>query len=127
MRLKRSLQTLKNDIAQKEATFKTLYSLNPELRGYSEAQLLAYFEMQTIEALQRHIQDIKKSHTPQPESMDLQASSLCNCTDSKGQPKDLYETEASAQKEIHTLMVHIKTKLSVYPCPNGCGWHLTKR
>lgn len=127
MQLKISLQPLKNEFAKKEAIFKTLYSLYPDLRGYSEAELLDYFEIQTLEALHQHLQNIQKNHAPQLDNGELQGSSLCNCTDSKGQPKDLYETEAYAHREINAIMVHAKTKLSVYPCPSGCGWHLTKR
>ena len=115
-----SLQTLKADIAKKEAALKTLYSLYPELKGYSEAELLPYFELQTPEALYRYIQ---KHHALHPENIELSESPVCSCTDSKGYPKGLYETEASAQKERGQR----DAKLSVYPCPSGCGWHLTKR
>jgi hypothetical protein len=122
-----SLQTLKTDLEKKEAAFKSLYSLYPYLKGYSEPQLLAYFELDTMEALYQHIQHIQDPHTPYSDSSDLEECSVCRCTDSKGQPKGLYATEAAARKESHTLMMHTKTTLSVYPCPSNCGWHLTKR
>lgn len=127
MQLKRSLQPLKNEIAKKEAVLKILYSLYPDLKGYSEAELLAYFDVQTIEALQRHIRNIQKPHVPHSENTQSQEQPVCACTDAEGYPKALYETEASAHKEISALRRDMKTKLSVYPCPNGCGWHLTKR
>ncbi|HSR74657.1 MAG TPA: hypothetical protein VLL31_07420 [Sulfurovum sp.] len=118
-----SLQTLKTDIAKREALLKTLCSLYPNLIGYSEAQLSAYFGLRTPEELYQHIENIQNPPTPHPESFDQQEYTICSCTDAKGYPKSLYETEASAQKEMELT----KIKLSIYPCPSGCGWHLTKR
>lgn len=126
MKPRTSLQTLKTDIDKKEATLKTLYGLHPHLKGRSEVQLLAYFEIQTLEELHR-IQNIKKSQTIQLKSVDLQECSSCTCMGSKGQPKDLYETEESAQIQMRTSTVHAKMQLSVYRCPSGWGWHLTKK
>lgn len=125
MKRKLSLQTLKTDLAKKEAAFKTLCTLYPGLKGYSERELLAYFECETFEALQQHIQAIKSPDTLPEE--DLEGYPLCSCTDSKGETKYLYETEAEAEKEARALMMHTNTTLLVYPCPSGCGWHLTKR
>ena len=126
MNLHTSLQRLKTDLTKKEAALKTLYGLYPELRGYSEPQLLAYFELHTLEELHQHILTIKASHTCQEETVDLEECPVCTCTDSKGAQKSLYETEASAHKEVQAGMGKTKTKLTVYPCPSGCGWHLTK-
>lgn len=118
-----SLQTLKTDISKKEALLKTLYNHYPDMKEYSETQLAAYFGLQTFEELYQHLQNIEKAHTPDAESIDLKEYTVCRCTDGKGYPKELYENEASAQQAIERT----KVKLSVYPCPSGFGWHLTKR
>jgi len=122
-----SLQTLKTDLAKKEALLKTLYGLYPELTGYSETELLLYLELRTPEELYQYIQNVEKPDTPHAGTTPMQEYTVCRCTDGKGYPKELYQSEAAAHKEIHAQLVHIKTKLSVYPCPSGFGWHLTKR
>lgn len=127
MNLHSSLQALKNELAKKEAALQTLYSLYPDLRGYSESQLLAYFELQTREALYHHIENIQKPLTPHLDTTDLQECSVCSCTDAKGESKDLYETGEDAEKAIEALRGRTKKTLTVYPCPGGFGWHLTKR
>jgi len=119
-----SLKALKKDLARKETTLKTLYSLYPDLKGCSEVQLLAYFEVRTFEALQQHIRTLQP---PQQQDRDLKERPVCSCTDSKGVPKSLYETEEDAEKEVRAGTREANRRLSVYPCPSGCGWHLTKR
>ncbi|HEY9130001.1 MAG TPA: hypothetical protein VIN02_09195 [Sulfurovum sp.] len=47
---------------------------------------------------------------------------VCTCKDGKGEFKMLYETEVLAQEQADRS----NTKLKVYPCPYGQGWHLTK-
>jgi len=118
-----SLQTLKTDISKKEALQKTLFSLHPELIGYTEAELLVYFQLQTPNDLYQYIQNIKVPHPLHDDSNHVQEYTVCKCIDGKGYPKELYQNEASAQQAIERT----KVKLSVYPCPSGFGWHLTKR
>jgi hypothetical protein len=120
--LKKSLQILKNNIAKKEETLKALQNTYPHLAHLSETQLLAYFKVNTMDELKKHIKVIKSSiHHDHPESPS------CSCTDSRGQAKDLYIAEEFAQKEAETLTIQKRVKLKVYSCPDGCGWHLAKR
>jgi len=126
LNLEKSLQTLKNDIAKKEETLKALQKTHPHLAHLSETQILTYFEVHTMDELNKHIKHIKVS-TPPHDNFPLKDNQLCSCTDSKGQPKDLYNSEESAQREANALATQKKLSLSVYPCPNHCGWHLSKR
>lgn len=117
--MKKSLQAIKNEIVQKEETLKALQKTHPHLAHLSEVQILAYFDVETISELEQHI--------PLHDDLPLQENKLCSCTDSTGQPKDLYNSEASAQNEGHILAAHKRVKLKVYPCPDNYGWHLSKR
>ena len=123
MNLDKSLQTLKADIAKKEKILKALQKTYPHLSNLSETEILTYFEVSTIPELREHIKRIKESEQPD-ENLN---SHICSCTDSNGQPKDLYNSEASAQEEAKILPRQKKLQLNVYICPDGYGWHLTKR
>jgi hypothetical protein len=121
--MKKSLQTLKNDIAKREETLKALQKSHPHLSYLSESKILSYFDVETIYELEQHIKESTQPHNNLP----LQESQLCACTDSRGQPKDLYNSEVSAQREVNALATQNRVRLKVYPCSNNCGWHLSKR
>jgi len=117
---------MKNGIGKKEETLKALQKTYPHLSHLPEAQILTYFDVDTMDELNEYIKHIKESTQPH-DNFPLQDNQLCSCTDSKGQPKDLYNSEESAQKEANALATQKRLQLSVYPCPDGCGWHLSKR
>jgi len=117
---------MKNDIAKKEETLKALQKTYPHLSHLPEAQILVYFDVATMDELNEYIKHIKGSTQPH-DNLPLQDSQLCSCTDSKRQPKDLYNSKESAQREANSLATQKRLQLSVYPCPGGCGWHLSKR
>ena len=126
MSLEQSLQSMKNDIAKKEEMLKSLQKYHPHLAHLSETQILAYFKVDSILELNEHSKCIKES-TQANDNLSVQENDICSCTDSNGQPKDLYNSEASAQEESKILSRQKKLQLSVYICPDGYGWHLTKR
>ena len=117
---------MKNNIAKKEETLKALQKTYPHLSHLPEAQILAYFDVATMDELNEYIKHIKESAQPH-DNLPLQDSQLCSCADSKGQPKDLYNSKESAQREANVVATQKKLSLSVYPCPDACGWHLSKR
>ena len=121
--MEKSLQAIKNDIVKKEETLKALQKIHPHLAYLSEIQILAYFDVKTIPELEQHI----KESTQPYGNVSVQNDQLCSCTDSKGQPKDLYASEEFAQKEANELAAQKRVKLKVYLCPDNCGWHLSKR
>ena len=60
----------------------------------------------------------KDRHTP---------SETCDyCTDSKGNPKQLYTTKAAAEKRARIRGEEDGITLYVYECRYSNGWHLTK-
>jgi len=126
LNLGKSLQSIKADIAKKEETLKALQKTYPHLSNLSETEILTYFEVSTIPELSKYIKCIKESEHSH-EILTLKESHICSCTDSKGQSKDIYDSEASAQREITLSTTEKRLKLSVYICPDDCGWHLTKR
>jgi predicted RNA-binding Zn-ribbon protein involved in translation (DUF1610 family) len=48
------------------------------------------------------------------------------CHDRNGRPKALYATESDARRRAEILAQERGTSLTVYRCPEGGGWHLTK-
>lgn len=121
MNLKKSLQTLKEDLSKKETILKAIQQTHPQLSTLYEHQILAYFEVTSIDELDEHIKHKKESIPP-----DTLNTLVCQCTDSQGQPKALYDSEESAQKEATILSKQKNLNLSIYPCPHHAGWHLTK-
>jgi hypothetical protein len=124
MHLEKSLQAIKNELVVNEEILRILQRSYPHLTQLSENQILNYFNVKSIQELDGHIERIKASQEPQ--NLTVQKNEICSCRDSHGETKDLYDSEVSAQKEANTLSRQNKLKLSVYRCPYGCGWHLTK-
>lgn len=48
----------------------------------------------------------------------------CSCKGKDGQAKKLYSTQKEALDVANFQSAEIG--LTVYPCPSGLGWHLTK-
>ncbi len=126
MHLKKSFQTIKNELMKNEEILKHLQKSHPHLAHFSETQILHYFNVNSIDELDRHSEQIKASQELHVD-LGIQNNEVCACRDSKGEMKSLYDSEASAQAEADTLSRHHMLKLSVYRCPYGSGWHLTKR
>lgn len=125
MKQDKSLHTIKNNIAKQEKALKTLHKEHPHLKHLSETQILAYFDIISLDELSALRRNIKKSTLFDDNIID-EDYSICSCTNNQGQAKDLYESEESAQKEATVFVGQKKLELKVYSCPNGCGWHLTK-
>jgi len=49
------------------------------------------------------------------------------CTDTQGKAKDSYLSQKQATLRANILLRENGKNLSVYRCPHGNGWHLTKR
>lgn len=125
MDLKKSLQAIKNDIVRSEEILKLLQKSHPHLANLSENQILNYFNVNTIDELHGYIQQIKASQEARYD-LSVQKNKICSCRDSHGEIKNLYDSETSAQAEANALYGRNTLKLSVYRCPYGSGWHLTK-
>ena len=55
----------------------------------------------------------------------IPANEECTCCGKDGKRKMLYSTEGEAQIVAEYRSKEIGIPLRVYPCPNGCGFHLT--
>ena len=53
------------------------------------------------------------------------ANDVCSCCGKDGKKKMLYSTEGEALIVAEHRSKEIGIPLRVYPCPNGCGYHLT--
>ena len=53
------------------------------------------------------------------------ANEACTCCGKDGKRKMLYSTEGEAEIVAEHRSKEIGIPLRVYPCPNGCGFHLT--
>ena len=61
-----------------------------------------------------------------PEDRQTPSSICSSCTDSYGSHKDLYHSEAIAERRAAILLKERGILLRVYPCPYRNGWHLRK-
>lgn len=125
MKRDQSLYAIKNDIAKKEKILKSLQKTYPHLKHLSQIEILAYFNIHSMDELSTHLTNLDESTLPYDDLMDNKRS-MCSCTNSDGQAKDLYDSEESAQKAAIVFVAKRKMQLKVYVCPNGFGWHLTK-
>lgn len=55
----------------------------------------------------------------------IPANEVCTCCGKDGKRKMLYSTEGEAEIVAEYRSKEIGILLRVYPCPNGCGFHLT--
>lgn len=117
--IKKSLQTLKLELANKETLLKIIHNHYPHLSGYTQKELLDYFNLSTFDELGNYIQSSVKTFSEERNDDDTH----CSCQDGNGEYKELYDTDELAQEQAARS---IGVKLKVYPCPYGYGWHLTK-
>lgn len=55
----------------------------------------------------------------------IPANDVCACCGKDGKRKMLYSTEGEALIVAEHRSKEIEIPLRVYPCPNGCGFHIT--
>jgi hypothetical protein len=120
--IKKSLKYLKSDLSQKENLLKTIQNHFPHLSDASQEELLAYFQLDTLGELKVYIEALSLTSCEH----NIENTMICTCKDGKGEFKVLYESEALAQAKADNSKRQPNVHLTVYPCPYGCGWHLTK-
>lgn len=71
--------------------------------------------------------ELKRKITKLAKDVDgsIPANEECSCCGKDGRKKMLYSTEGEAQIVAEYRSKEIGIPLRVYPCPNGCGFHLT--
>ena len=127
MSLKRSLKSIKKSIVNKDKPFITIRTLYTHLSELSNKQILDYYNVNSIKELESHIEHIKKILKNQIENYEeeLEQLSGCFCLDSRGDFKYLYSTKKEAEQQAKYTLKTKRIKLTIYPCPYHCGWHLS--
>ena len=133
MKLKKSLKPLQKSFLRKrlqpkENLYALIRHLYTHLSELSNEEILDYYSVRSLQELNEHIEHVKEVLKKESENYEEEREALngCFCLDSRGDFKYLYESKKEAQKQItHTFQTK-RIKLTLYPCPFHCGWHLSK-
>jgi len=129
MNLKKSLKPIKQRLANKNQAYITIRQVYKHLVGFTNEEILDYYQVKNVDALAEHIEHIKtilKNKMTNYEKT-LEEIDTCFCRDGKGEFKYLYHTQKEADKQQAYTQKTKHIKLKVYPCPYHCGWHLSRR
>ena len=128
MNLKKSLKPIKKKLSNRNRPFITIRRVYTHLSELSNEEILDYYNVQSIKALNEHIEHIKTILKKQIENYEEELEELdtCFCLDSRGDFKYLYSTKKEAEKQQAYSWQTKRVKLSLYSCPFHCGWHLSK-
>ena len=128
MNLKKSLKPIKKKLSDKNRPFITIRRVYTHLSELSNEEILDYYNVQNIKALDEHIEHVKTILKKQIENYEeeLEEIDTCFCLDSRGDFKYLYLTEKEAKQQVTYSQKTKRVKLSLYACPYHCGWHLHK-
>ena len=126
--MKNSLKPLKKSIQNKENLFQTIRHVYPHLSSLSNDEILEYYQVPSLKALDTHIALIKTILKKQTENYKEEKEALhgCFCIDSHGDFKYLYESKKEAENQRLYSLKSKRVKLTLYNCPFHCGWHLSK-
>ena len=126
--MKKSLKPLKKKIQNKNNLYKTIRRVYTHLSDFSNEEILEYYNVTSLKELDAHIEHIKEVLKKQIENYkeELTEIDTCFCFDSHGDFKYLYINKQEAEAQIRFTFKTKRIKLSLYPCPFHCGWHLTK-
>lgn len=112
----------------KENIFNTIRMVYGHLSELNNEEILDYYQVDSMGELQAHIEHVKSILKTQTENYEKELQELdnCFCVDSRGDFKYLYEHKKDAEKQILFSRQSKGIKLTLYPCPFHCGWHLAK-
>jgi hypothetical protein len=128
MNLKKSLKPIKQRLVTKHQAYTTIRQVYTHLAKMSNEEILDYYQVKDVDALEKHIEHIKtvlKNRTIDYKEA-LEPIDRCFCIDTEGNLKFLYPTEKEAQKQKEQTQKTKAIKLKIYLCPYHCGWHLSK-
>ena len=128
MNLKKSLKPIQKKLTQTYQAYATIRRVYPHLSSLGHAEILDYYQVKDVKALEAHIEHIKsvlKNRTQEfQETLDEMKG--CFCQDAKGEFKYLYLSKKEAQRQLAYSLKTKGIKLKYYPCPYHCGWHLSR-
>ena len=128
MNLKKSLKPIKKKLGTKNKAFITIKQVYTHLSDLSNQEILDYYNVKSIKELEAHIEHIKNILQKRIENYEeeLEAIDACFCLDSRGDFKYLYASKQEAEKQRIYSERSKRFKLTLYPCPYHCGWHLSR-
>jgi len=128
MNLKKKLKPIKKTINSKNRPFITIRQLYTHLSDLTNEEILAYYQVSNIKALERHIEYIKKILKNRTDNYKEELAEIegCFCVDSRGEFKYLYSSKKEAEQQVEYSFKTKKIKLKLYPCPYHCGWHISR-
>ncbi len=126
--IKKSLKPIRKKLQNRDKPFVTIRAVYTHLSELSNEEILDYYNVASVKELEQHIECVKEILKKQIENYtaELEALDTCFCVDSRGDFKYLYTSKKEAQKQIEFLLKNRAVKLTLYPCPFHCGWHLTR-
>ena len=127
MNLKKSLKSLKKELDNKNNLFNTIKQVYTHLSELTNEEILDYYNVRSLRELEVHIDHIKNILKKQIENYEeeLEEIDSCFCLDSRGDFKYLYPSKKDALKQANHTWQTRRIKLTLYPCPYHCGWHLS--
>jgi hypothetical protein len=126
--LKKSLKPIKKKFENKYKAFMTIRRVYTHLSELSNEEILDYYNVQNIKELEAHIEHVKNILQKQIENYEeeLKEIDACFCLDSRADFKFLYSTKKEAEQQVNFSWKTKRIKLTLYPCPFHCGWHISK-
>ena len=126
--LKKSLKPIKKKFNNKNKAYVTIRRVYTHLSELSNEEILDYYNVKSIKELEAHIEHIKNILQKQIENYEeeLEEIDACFCLDSRGDFKYLYPTKKEAERQVNFSWQTKRIKLTLYPCPFHCGWHIKK-
>ena len=128
MNLKKSLKPIKQKLENKHQTYTTIRQVYTHLDGFSNQEILDYYQVKDVEGLAAHIEYIKSilKNKAQNYQETLEELDTCFCKDTQENFKYLYPTQKEALRQQAYTQKTKRIKLKVYACPYHCGWHLSR-
>ena len=125
MNLKKALKPIKKNILNRNKDFITIRQVYPQLLDLTNREILDYYNVLSIQPLEQHIKYIEKNLKNQIKE-EIKEIRECLCRDSRGEFKDIYNTEKEATQQVEYSFKTKRIKLTTYFCPYHQGWHLKK-
>jgi hypothetical protein len=128
MNLKKSLKPIQKKLSKMHHAYATIRQVFPHLHVLENQEILDYYNVKNVEALEEHIaymkRIIKQKENHFQETLDEMKG--CFCQDAKGEFKYLYPTKKEAERQVTYSLKSRGVKLKCYPCPYHCGWHVSR-
>jgi len=120
----KSLLSLKKQLEQEEQAFDYFKKRYIHLSKLTDLEILQFFSLTNREEIVKYK---KKIGSIVPDIYEnILDENICNCKDSNGKSKLLYESYSEADEKSLFLKREKQLNLKVYACPSSNGWHLSK-